>query len=122
MFGGQGAIAMPPPALGGATLGVPAQKPGRLPKFDDHPPTPKGKEDKIPLVEILPHNKVAPAEASSPQIKIEELEEDDLAELAALSIEESDILEYKDDGYIELVLKILGLICDGQNKTLQVCK
>lgn len=27
--------------------------------------------------------------------------------------------EYKDDGYIELVLKMLGLLCDGQNKGIQ---
>ncbi len=26
----------------------------------------------------------------------------------------------KDDGYALLILKILGLICDGQNKVLQV--
>ena len=29
-------------------------------------------------------------------------------------------LDYRDEGYIELVLKILGLMCDGQNATLQV--
>ncbi len=29
-------------------------------------------------------------------------------------------LDYKDEGFIELVLKILGLMCDGQNQTLQV--
>lgn len=30
--------------------------------------------------------------------------------------------DYRDDGYITLVLRIMGLMCDGQNKTLQVCK
>lgn len=32
----------------------------------------------------------------------------------------ADMLEYKDDGYIELVLKLLARICDGQNSKLQV--
>lgn len=50
----------------------------------------------------------------------QELDDSDLAELAVMSMEDSDVLEYKDDGYIELVLKILGLVCDGQNLTLQV--
>lgn len=31
-----------------------------------------------------------------------------------------DMLEYKDDGYIELVLKLLARVCDGQNTDLQV--
>ena len=31
-----------------------------------------------------------------------------------------DMLEYKDDGYIELVLKVLARICDGQHVGLQV--
>ena len=31
-----------------------------------------------------------------------------------------DMLEYKDDGYIELVLKLLARVCDGQNMDLQV--
>lgn len=31
-----------------------------------------------------------------------------------------DMLEYKDDGYIELVLKLLARICDGQHEGLQV--
>ncbi|XP_071176008.1 inositol 1,4,5-trisphosphate-gated calcium channel ITPR2-like isoform X12 [Mytilus edulis] len=30
-----------------------------------------------------------------------------------------DMLEYKDDGYIELVLKLLARVCDGQNTDLQ---
>ena len=43
-----------------------------------------------------------------------------MEELAAIGVEDSDVLEYKDDGFIELVLKILGLVCDGQNALLQV--
>ena len=44
-----------------------------------------------------------------------------MRELAALTLEsEGDELDYRDDGYIELVLKILGLMCDGQNRVLQV--
>lgn len=31
-----------------------------------------------------------------------------------------DMLEYKDDGCIELVLKVLARICDGQHVGLQV--
>ena len=33
----------------------------------------------------------------------------------------SDDLEYKDEGYIELVLKVLAQMCDGQFTGLQVC-
>jgi hypothetical protein len=33
-----------------------------------------------------------------------------------------DMLEYKDDGYIELVLKLLARICDGQHVGLQVSR
>lgn len=29
-------------------------------------------------------------------------------------------LEYKNDGYIELVLKVMARMCDGQNQQLQV--
>lgn len=31
-----------------------------------------------------------------------------------------DMLEYKDDGYIELIFKLLARICDGQHFGLQV--
>ena len=37
-----------------------------------------------------------------------------------MSIEDDEDLEYKDEGYIELVLRIMALMCDGQNTTLQV--
>lgn len=40
-------------------------------------------------------------------------------EIEAMAEEEMS-MEYKDDGYIELVLKVLGLMCDGQNERLQV--
>ncbi len=51
----------------------------------------------------------------------QDLEDRELRELAALTLQEDDDeLDYRDDGYIELVLKILGLMCDGQNKILQV--
>ena len=30
-------------------------------------------------------------------------------------------LDYHDDGYIEIVLKMMGLMCDNQNTVLQVC-
>ena len=43
-----------------------------------------------------------------------------MAEMAQAALSETDGIDYHDDGYIELVLKILGLMCDGQNKTLQV--
>jgi len=36
-------------------------------------------------------------------------------------MKDDSLLDYKDEGYIELVLRMLGLMCDGQNKTLQVC-
>ncbi len=52
----------------------------------------------------------------------QDVTDDELRELAkaALNSQDSD-LDYRDDGFIELVLKILGLMCDGQNDILQVC-
>ena len=32
----------------------------------------------------------------------------------------SDALRFRDDGYIELVLRIMGYMCDGHNTVLQV--
>ena len=32
------------------------------------------------------------------------------------------MLQYQDEGYIELVLRVLASMCDGQNTTLQVVK
>lgn len=34
--------------------------------------------------------------------------------------EEEESLEYRNDGYIELVLKVMARMCDGQNHQLQV--
>ena len=39
--------------------------------------------------------------------------------MAFSQMQESIDLEYRDDGYLQLVLKILGLMCDGQNQVLQ---
>lgn len=35
---------------------------------------------------------------------------------------DDEMVEYKDEGYIELVLKLLAQMCDGQFKDLQVGK
>ena len=43
-----------------------------------------------------------------------------MLELTESAIGMSDDLEFKDDGYIELVLRVLGLMCDNQHKGLQV--
>ena len=47
------------------------------------------------------------------------MDEDDLDGLLD-QIGEMPDLEFKDDGYIELVLRILGLMCDNQHFGLQV--
>ena len=39
---------------------------------------------------------------------------------AGIDAEDLANLEFKDDGYIELVLRILGLMCDNQHEGLQV--
>lgn len=36
-------------------------------------------------------------------------------------VKEEESLEYRNDGYIELVLKVMARMCDGQNHQLQVC-
>ena len=41
---------------------------------------------------------------------------------AALKEEEMDEIDQKDDGYIELVLRVLARMCDGQHKGLQVIR
>lgn len=33
---------------------------------------------------------------------------------------DSDELRFQDSTYVELALRVLGLMCDGQNRTLQV--
>ena len=49
------------------------------------------------------------------------MDDKELLEIAKNIVsEDDDLLQYHDDGYIELLLKILGLMCDGQNTVLQV--
>ena len=43
----------------------------------------------------------------------------ELVQLVEESMEEEE-MDYHDDGYMELVLRMMGLMCDGQNTTLQV--
>ncbi|PVD21456.1 hypothetical protein C0Q70_19629 [Pomacea canaliculata] len=50
--------------------------------------------------------------------KVEEVKMEEDVEVA-LDEGVKDMLEYKDDGYIELVLKLLARICDGQHTGLQ---
>ena len=40
--------------------------------------------------------------------------------MAALKEEEMEEIDQKDDGYIELVLRVLARMCDGQHSGLQV--
>ena len=52
----------------------------------------------------------------------EEKQRDKDAILTALKEEESlEEIDQKDDGYIELVLRVLARMCDGQHQGLQVC-
>ena len=37
-----------------------------------------------------------------------------------MSATDTSAFEYRNDGYIELVLKVMARMCDGQNKLLQV--
>jgi hypothetical protein len=46
--------------------------------------------------------------------------EDEMMELTEAALAMSDDLDFKDDGYIELVLRVLGLMCDNQHRGLQV--
>ncbi|XP_070173454.1 inositol 1,4,5-trisphosphate-gated calcium channel ITPR3-like [Littorina saxatilis] len=62
--------------------------------------------------------KVSPAE-NVPDITLDEMDDEEIAELTAEAISSSTELEFKDDGYIELVLRVLGLMCDNQHKGLQ---
>ncbi|XP_067668084.1 inositol 1,4,5-trisphosphate-gated calcium channel ITPR2-like [Haliotis asinina] len=52
-------------------------------------------------------------------IKIEDMDEEELTALTNAAISMSDELDFKDDGFIELVLRVLGLMCDNQHKGLQ---
>ena len=44
----------------------------------------------------------------------------ELTQLVEESMEEEAEMDYHDDGYMELMLRMMGLMCDGQNTTLQV--
>lgn len=48
------------------------------------------------------------------------VDEEELKELMDAAMGMSGELEFKDDGYIELVLRILGLMCDNQHNEIQV--
>lgn len=61
------------------------------------------------------NNRVAPV---IPDIEIENVDEEEFEHLLAEAGDMPD-LEFKDDGYIELVLRILGLMCDNQHMGLQ---
>ncbi len=50
----------------------------------------------------------------------EQLDNEDNDVMAALKEEEMEEIDQKDDGYIELVLRVLARMCDGQHKGLQV--
>ncbi|XP_076454279.1 inositol 1,4,5-trisphosphate-gated calcium channel ITPR3-like isoform X3 [Babylonia areolata] len=67
-------------------------------------------------------NEVAPVVAAtqdSPEIKLDDLDEEEMLELTDAAVGMSDDLDFKDDGYIELVLRVLGLMCDNQHRGLQ---
>ncbi|XP_078311676.1 inositol 1,4,5-trisphosphate-gated calcium channel ITPR2-like [Crassostrea virginica] len=65
-----------------------------------------------------PKAKIAPMEAS-PQIHIEKVEEEELKELMGTAMNMTGDFNFRDDGYIELVLRMLGLMCDNQHFDLQ---
>ncbi|CAD5113406.1 DgyrCDS2578 [Dimorphilus gyrociliatus] len=58
-------------------------------------------------------NQVVPIKTSN------EMTDEELEAMVKESLGDVGDMEYKDDGYINLVLKLLGLMCDGQNTTLQ---
>uniref|UniRef100_K1QLV5 Inositol 1,4,5-trisphosphate receptor n=1 Tax=Magallana gigas TaxID=29159 RepID=K1QLV5_MAGGI len=62
-------------------------------------------------------SKVAPME--NPEVIIGNVEEEELQELMEAAMSMSGDLEFRDDGYIELVLRILGLMCDNQHHDIQ---
>ncbi|KAL4234550.1 hypothetical protein ACF0H5_006191 [Mactra antiquata] len=79
-----------------------------------------GSPDKMPeklAIEYKPDT----GEIEMIDITMEEVVEEDSAEQMFADMDESvaDMLEYKDDGCIELVLKVLARICDGQHVGLQ---
>lgn len=52
----------------------------------------------------------------------QDLDEEEMEELTEKALSMSQDMDFKDDGYIELVLRVLGLMCDNQYKGLQVSK
>ncbi|XP_052703114.1 inositol 1,4,5-trisphosphate receptor type 3-like isoform X2 [Crassostrea angulata] len=62
--------------------------------------------------------KVAPMD-DTPQIQIEKVEEEELKELLGAAMTMTGDFTFKDDGYIELVLRMLGLMCDNQHSDIQ---
>ncbi|XP_033761182.1 inositol 1,4,5-trisphosphate receptor type 3-like isoform X6 [Pecten maximus] len=63
------------------------------------------------------NSKVAPT--PNPEIQVENVEDEELEELMQHAYEMTADLDFHDDGYIELVLRILGLMCDNQHNGLQ---
>ncbi|XP_076096104.1 inositol 1,4,5-trisphosphate-gated calcium channel ITPR3-like isoform X9 [Mytilus galloprovincialis] len=63
-------------------------------------------------------NQVAPV-TDVPEVQIENIDEEELQELMQHALEMSSEFDFRDDGYIELVLRILGLMCDNQHNDLQ---
>ncbi|CAC5372100.1 unnamed protein product [Mytilus coruscus] len=63
-------------------------------------------------------NQVAPV-TDIPDVQIENIDEEELQELMQHALEMSSEFDFRDDGYIELVLRILGLMCDNQHSDLQ---
>lgn len=48
------------------------------------------------------------------------MDEDELKELMGAAINLTGDFTFRDDGYIELLLRMLGLMCDNQHFELQV--
>ncbi|XP_061178320.1 inositol 1,4,5-trisphosphate receptor type 2-like [Saccostrea echinata] len=65
-----------------------------------------------------PKSKVAPME-NPPEIQIEKVDEEELKELMGAAMSMTGDFTFRDDGYIELVLRMLGLMCDNQHFELQ---
>ncbi|OWF37431.1 Inositol 1,4,5-trisphosphate receptor type 3 [Mizuhopecten yessoensis] len=63
--------------------------------------------------------KVSPMVKPVEEEEEEDLDEDEIKELLGEDFGQSGDLEFEDDGYIELVLRILGLMCDNQYRDLQ---
>ncbi|KAL5005127.1 hypothetical protein ScPMuIL_018583 [Solemya velum] len=63
-------------------------------------------------------SKISP-KAPDVDIQIENIDEDELREIMESSMDGTADLDFKDDGFIQLVLKNLGLMCDNQHRGLQ---